>query len=264
MPLEKSEAVILRMFNWSESSRTVVFFTRDFGKLRLQDKGGRRLTTKRGRLLPFTRTEVTFYRSERSGSGYISDSEVLEAFSLEGQGELGRLAYASAACELLYLLLPEQETQPELYEYSIAYLRQVAAADRRALPPVFISFFLRLMSQLGYRPSLAYCAGCSTALDRIIAAGQGLVFAPERGGVLCRACQKAGERYIPVSAGGARLLAALQRASLAEAASLPIGYEDACRLIEALTKFLKYHSGLVSDLKSLAFLEKLKNKRLNG
>ena len=56
----------------------------------------------------------------------------------------------------------------------------------------------------------------------------------------------------------------LQRASLDEAASLPIGYQKAAGLLDVLTRFLKYHAGLTSDLKSLAFLEKLKNSQQNG
>jgi DNA repair protein RecO (recombination protein O) len=258
MPLEKSEAFILKLFNWSESSRTVVFFSRDFGKLPLVDKGGRRFKSKRGRLLQFARMELTFYSSEKTTSGYISDSEILELYSFEKEGTLGRLAYGSAACELVYLLLPEQQPQPTSYEYCLTYFRIVARADKQYLPAIFLTFYIRLMSQLGYRPSLAYCVGCSKELEKIVAEESQPLFSPERGGMTCRACQRAGEQYIPLSADGARLLAALQRASLDEAASLPVGYQDAALLTEALTKFLKYHSGLVSDLKSLAFLEKLK------
>ena len=54
----------------------------------------------------------------------------------------------------------------------------------------------------------------------------------------------------------------LQRASLEEGATVPIAFGEASLLIEALTKFLKYHSGLNSDIKSLEFLDKLKNSQL--
>jgi hypothetical protein len=54
----------------------------------------------------------------------------------------------------------------------------------------------------------------------------------------------------------------LQRASLEEAATVPLGYQEATTLVEALGDFLKFHSGLVTDLKSLEFLEKLKNTQL--
>jgi DNA repair protein RecO (recombination protein O) len=268
MPLEKSEAIVLKAFNWSESSRTVVLFSHEYGKLALVDKGGRRLTSKRGRLISFSRLEITFYSSQRETRGYLSDTELLESYSFEDEAGLGRLAYGSAACELLYLLLPEEEPQRTLYHYFVEYLRRLSRVERRSLPALFCAFFLRLMSQLGYRPSLAFCATCGREITDIGVREdtdeRHLSFSPERGGFVCEACQKPGERYIPVSAEGARLLVVLQRASLDEAASLPIGYRQAARLLEVLTAFLKYHAGLVSDLKSLQFLEKLKNSQLNG
>ena len=166
MALEKTEAVILRSFNWSESSRTVVFFSRREGKLPLVDKGGRTFKSRRGRLIPFSLMEITYYSSEKESSGYISDVELLRSYRLENEGSLGRLTFASAACELLYLLLPEKEPQEELYDYLTAYLERVETADKQYLAAVFLSFFLRLLSQLGYSPSISYCAVCRRELGR--------------------------------------------------------------------------------------------------
>jgi DNA repair protein RecO (recombination protein O) len=264
MALEKSEAVILKAFNWSESSRTVVFFSRNFGRLALIDKGGRSITSKRGRLLPFARLELTFYSSERESSGYIRDSETLEMFSLEKEGTLGRLAYGSAACELLNLLLPEEETHPELYEYLITYFRHITDTDRRALPSLFIAFLLRMMSHLGFRPSLSYCAGCQKAADDFVQNGNAVFFSPQRGGLICPSCQTPGEYYISLPAEGVRILSSLQRASLTEAAAVNLGYDISALLLEALTKFLSFHAGVGGDLKSLEFLEKLKTSHLTG
>jgi len=272
MALQKTEAVILKKFNWSESSRTVHFFTRDFGKLPLNDKGGRSFKSKRGRMVPFCRMEITFYKSEKETIGYISDSEIVEAFSFEKDGSLGRLAYGSAGCELLYLLLPQEEAQSMLYNYFLNFLKAVDRADKHGLPALFITFFLKTLSQLGYHPSLGYCVGCNREAnggDTGINNGSEKIageiqFSPERGGIVCPSCQKAGEYYISLSAESRRLLAALQTASLSEAASLPVGFTAAEQLIDLLAKFLSYQSGLNTNLKSLEFLDKLKNSQLAG
>jgi DNA repair protein RecO (recombination protein O) len=107
MSLEKTEAVVLKAFNWSESSRTIVFFSRRFGKLALIDKGGRSLKSKRGRIVAFATLEVTFYASHKESPGYIRDVDPIATFSFDKEGTLGRLAYGSAGCELLHSLLPE-------------------------------------------------------------------------------------------------------------------------------------------------------------
>ena len=262
MPLEKSEAIILKSFNWSESSRFVVFFTNELGKLRLSDRGGRSIKTKRGRLMPFARLEIAFYTSEKLTTGYISDSELLELFSFEKEGTLGRLAYGSAACELLYLLLPEEEPQRALYTYTISYLRIIDSADRRSLPSLFIAFFLRLLSQLGYHPSLSYCAVSGDEVDSFLSKGAEVLFSPESGGIVSPPCQRAGEYYITLSYDCFSHLLALQRASLAEAAAHPVGFAEASVILEALRKFLQYQADTRAGLKSLEFLDKLKKTHL--
>ena len=262
MALEKSEAVVLRMYNWSESSRTVIFFTDRFGKLPLVDKGGRSAKSKRGRLMLFAHLEISFYKSEKQTSGYLADCHVIREFSIEREGSLGRLAYGSAATELLNLLLPEQEAQTSLFHYLLLYLDKVSVVDKQYLPALFAAFLLRSMSQLGYHPSLAYCAGCRRESEEFMSRGSRIVFSPERGGVICPACQKPGEYYIGLSAEQLRLFSVLQRASLDEAATVPIGFGEASLLVETLTRFVKYHSGLISDIKSLEFLDKLKSSHL--
>jgi hypothetical protein len=89
-----------------------------------------------------------------------------------------------------------------------------------------------------------------------------MMFSPERGGLVCPSCQKPGEYYIGLSPDQLRLLSVLQRASLDEAATVAIGFQEASLLVETLTKFVKYHSGLISDIKSLGFLDKLKSSQL--
>ncbi len=263
MALEKSEAVVLKTYNWSESSRTAVFFTARFGKVALVDKGGRSAKSKRGRLMPFAHLEVTFYKSEKQVSAYLRDCDIIREFSLEKSGSLGRLAYGSAASELLWLLLPEGEPQPALFVYFLRFLDKIAEQEKQFLPALFISFFLRTMSQLGYHPSLAYCTGCSKGQEEIAPTGGKLMFSAERGGLICPSCQKPGEYYIGLSVQQARLLSVLQRASLDEAATVPLGFQEATLLVDTLTKFVKHHSGLVSDIKSLEFLDKLKSSQLS-
>ena len=264
MALEQTEAVVLKMFNWSESSRTVHFFTRDFGRLPLVDKGGRSFKSRRGRLTMFARMDLTFYSSQKETSGYIRDCDLLELFSFEKDGTLGRLAYASAACELLFLLLPEAEPQPALYAYLLTYHRLVDHVEKRHLPALFLAFLLRVLSQLGYHPSLEYCVTSGQAVSQFIDQSPTVQFSPERGGVVSPSCQKPGEYYIDLTLSGHSRLVALQRSSLPEAAAMTVGYQETVRLIDALARFVRYQAEIPAELRSLAFLDKLKESQLNG
>jgi len=43
MAAEKAQALVLRTTDWSETSRIATLWTREFGKVRVLAKGGRRL-----------------------------------------------------------------------------------------------------------------------------------------------------------------------------------------------------------------------------
>lgn len=263
MALTKTEAVILKQFNWSESSRTVVFFTDTRGKLALIDKGGRSFKSKRGRLLQLARMEIIYYRSERQSSGYISEVELLQIFSMEGDGALGRLTFASAACETLFMLLPEEEKQTDLYDYFLSYLKMLEKVEKACLPSLFISFFVRVISSQGYHPSLGYCVGCGKDSNQIIAGESIQVnFSAERGGIVCQTCQRPADDYIRFSKESYNLLKKLETASLSEAATMPIGYQESIQLIDGLNRFVSFQTGQKPGLKSVEFLEKLKNSDL--
>ncbi|MFQ5608030.1 MAG: DNA repair protein RecO, partial [Candidatus Zixiibacteriota bacterium] len=197
MAIKKTEAFVLKSFNWSESSRTISFFTRDEGKLALTDRGGRSLSSKRGRALPFASLALTYYSSERSSNGYLSEVSVKEAWPIEGEGALGRLAFGSAARELLWLVLPDEEPHPDIYDYTLKFFTLLSAVERESLPALFLAYFLRLLSMLGYQPVLSGCVGCGKALERMQTAR--LSFSADRGGLVCGACQAAGESYIGFS-----------------------------------------------------------------
>ncbi len=259
MALKTTEAVILKSFNWSESSRTVAFFTRDFGRLALVDKGGRRLNTKRGRLIPFARLEITFYNSEKESNGYISDVNLIHAFSLEEEGSLGRLAYGSAACELLFVLLSDEQAQPELYHYFVSFLSHLETVPKQSLPALFLTFFIHLLSYLGYQPSFSSCVECGKSGDGLVGESGEIMLVPGRGGVVCNTCLQPGDYYIPFSSESHTMMMALQVSPLTRAVDLPMGYKETTRLLEALVKFINYQTGMTLEMKSLEFLKKLKN-----
>ncbi len=257
MSLEKSDAIVLKAYNWSESSRTVIFFSKKYGKIALFDKGGRSIKSKRGRIMPFAPLELTFYNSEKESTGYISDIEILEAFSFEKDGTLGRLAYASAAAELIEMLLSEEEPHRQLFTYYINYLQFIDTVEKQYIPALFIAFFLRLLSQLGYHPSISYCIVCN---KEIKTDGQfPILFGADNGGSVCSTCQKPGDYYISLSPEMFKIFSALQTASLQEAATVPIGLSKVTLLQEALTRFISTQTQMDCRLKSLAFIEKLKN-----
>jgi DNA repair protein RecO (recombination protein O) len=266
MPQLKSEGIVLKSTLWKENSKIVTVFTDNAGRQTIIDRGGRSLKSKRGRLMSFTRLDITYFRSERSGTGYISEVEPLETFAMDkGGGALGRLAFASAALELLNDLLPDNEPQEELYLLTIHYLRRMDIVPKNSIIPLFLTFFLKLLSFLGYRPNFAGCVSCGRERTEVgrqpSEPGGDWVFAPERGGVVCPSCQTAGEYYIKLQSEMHDKVYNLQIASLAEGLGVKLKLAEAERIMELLIAFARYQTQ-VQHLKSLAFLEKLKKTNL--
>ena len=256
MPQVKSEAILLRSVNWKENSRIDSFFTNNAGKVSIIDRGGRSMKSKRGRITSFSRMEIAYFRSEKTGTGYVGEVDVLESFSLEKDGHLGRLTFTSAALELLNDLLPESEPLEELYDLTVQFMRHMNDDSRESLLPVFLAYFLKTLSFLGYRPNFAGCVGCGKSSDDFINPGDYL-FASERGGLVCASCQTMGEYYIKLQSDRLDILYNLQISSLAEAAGFRVNMKMAEELLELLTAFVRFQTGM-EKLKTLEFLDKLK------
>ena len=258
MPIEKTEGFVLKAYNWSESSRTIIFFTRNSGKLALTDRGGRSLKSKRGRAIPFARLELTYYSSERESAGHLSEVNIAQAWSFEDESALGRLAFGSAVCELLRLTLPDHEPHEDLYLYSLKFFDHLAKSPREALLPLFVCYYLRAISFLGYRPVLSACVDCGKKKEDFTVSGRFFKLSPDRGGVICNSCQREGERYIQLAADDIGWAETLQTSSLEEAEREIISYQRASRVLDALLWFLKTQTG-IGKINSLDFLNKLKN-----
>jgi len=265
MPQVKSEGLILKSVNWKEQSKIVTIFTDNAGRQSIIDRGGRSLKSKRGRLMTFTRLDLNYFRSDKTGVGYVNEVEPLESFSFEKEGTLGRLTFASAALELLYDLLPAEEPHEGLYHLTIQYLRQINNAPKSGIIPTFISYFLKLLSQLGYRPNFAGCVSCGKEIDdALVSNGSGIeyyIFSPDRGGIICKSCQIPGEYYIKLQSAKLEVIYGLQTGTMAEASQKRIKLETAEELIELLSAFLRYQTDS-KELKSLKFLEKLKKTQI--
>ncbi len=265
MPQLKSEGIILKSVNWKEHSRIVTIFTDNAGMQSIIDRGGRSLKTKRGRMMTFARLEIAYFKSEKSGIGYMAEVEPLETFQFEKEGMLGRLTFASAALELLYDLLPKDEPQEALYNLTISYFRLVDSIPKTSIIPLFLGYFLRLLSLLGYRPNFSGCIACSKEKEKTTISGsngsQFHLFSPERGGLVCSACQIAGEYYIKLQSDRLNKINSLQTASLFEAKEVRLKLEEAEEILETLISLMKYQTDS-KDLKSLEFLEKLKKTNL--
>jgi len=263
MSLHKTEGLILKSANWSESSQTITIFTPDMGKISLNIKGSRRLNGKRGRPLKFARLEINCYMRDGAESGHLSDIEPLEVFLFERDGQLGRLTFAAAAVELLDNLLTASDPQGSVYQITLSFLRMTDRIDKKRLPGLFAGYILRLISLLGYRPNLVGCVNCGREIQTVETAQDNNgrhFFSAERGGIVCDQCRGTAvteNRMIALSETERFHFLKILESSLEEASHIPISLKELNILMNLITALLKFHAGTFRGLKSLDFLDKL-------
>ena len=176
----QTDGLVLRGFRMSESSKVVVLFSRDYGKLRLVAKGARRPKSKFGASLePMTWGRYVFYRQDNRELQILSEGDIAYAFEPVKQ-HYGRMAAGSAICEFLDHITEDEDRNPLLFSIALEAMQWVGRIAEIALDVPVWYFQIRAAGAVGYRPHLSGCVQCGARLQ-----GHRLGFSPGLGGTLC-------------------------------------------------------------------------------
>src|ERR1700722_13228657 len=168
MSLERAEGLVVRATDWSETSRIVTTWTREFGRVRLLAKGGRRLKSNFESALDLlTVYSIVLVRKTSGSLDLLTEAQVVRRFPALRQ-DLQALYAAYYVAELLSDWTEDYDPHPALYDEALAALADFGGATTSMRLARFESV---LLNELGYSPSLEVCAVCEAALD-----GQALVF----------------------------------------------------------------------------------------
>src|SRR5215468_1556688 len=101
MATEKATALVLRTTDWSETSRIATLWTREFGKVRVLAKGGRRLKSSFESALDLlTVCSIVLIRKSSGGLDLLTEAQVVKRFPRLA-GDLQALYGAYYLAELL-------------------------------------------------------------------------------------------------------------------------------------------------------------------
>jgi DNA repair protein RecO (recombination protein O) len=238
MSVVSTPAVLLRSFNYSETSRVLRLYTKDLGLVSVMAKGVRRGGARgQGGLDTFSRGELTAYvRPTR-------DLQTFKEFAVEeAGGSLGRdvlrFAGASVLAEIV-LLNAGPDPSPQVFERLINALRRIDAVPRARIIGAVLAEGWMLVTTLGYEPQIDLCVHCG----RVLGATEVLRFDFSAGGVNCSDCASdhSGPRVGP---GARQQLAALLQGTVPEALGKPRAH------LRLLHDFVTYHISSSKPLKT--------------
>ena len=247
MALVKSRAISLKTYRLGETSKVVVCYTREYGKVRLVAKGVRKGGGRLGAALePMVVSGVVFYLRPGRDLNLVSQAEIERQWS-PLRRDVVRMAYGGAVVELADALVSEGEEDTALFDLVEATLERVADADEAHLDAVLWGYEVALSRALGYGPELTRCVVCGRQ-----SAG-GVRFSPRRGGIVCPSCVGEAPGAWSLSEEAARIMAGLPGDVACDA-----GAAVRDEVGSALLAFLGEHAGHELKVRSLDFLAQIR------
>lgn len=200
MSAEKAEGLILRVTDFSETSRIVVLFTREFGKISALAKGGRRLKGPFESALDLLATcQIVFLRKNTSGLDLLTEAKLVQRFRPQ-ERDLTCLYAGYYVAELLLGLTEDYDPHQELYSAAQEALESFGTSETTRLG--VLRFELVLLREIGQLPDFESCVACGTRLTE----GRTFGFWVNQGGLICPECQREEHSQLTIHAGTAAAL----------------------------------------------------------
>lgn len=187
--LINSEGIVLRQKKIANNRRMITLFTKKYGKISAGTGINERSKGKAALALrPFTYANYNIYK----GRGYynIDGAEVLESYYSIGE-DIDCFMIASKLLSYIESILPENQTQPRLFEFAVDCLKSFSQASGN-YNTLLYAFIVRSFVLLGIMPELNQCVNCGKSLADLRSedGGKARFFSVSGGGILCSDCSK--------------------------------------------------------------------------
>ena len=245
----RAEGLVLRGYRMSESSKVVVIYTRESGKLRLAARGARRPKSQFGASLePITWGSYVYSRREGRDLQTLTEGDILYAFG-GLKRDYRRMAYASVVCDLLDHMTADEDRNGMLCSVALESLRWVESVETRATELPLWYFQLKAASALGYRPHLSGCVRCGIRLP-----DAGIRFSAVEGGTVCAQCGSSGS---PLDRSTVAYLEQIQTSRPDRIDTEVFERIDRGKVRGLLRAYLDYHLESRRRVRSLDFLDRM-------
>jgi DNA repair protein RecO (recombination protein O) len=246
MAIVKSEAIVLRRRDLRETSLLATFFTRDFGKITGELKGIRADPKKFASAVEiFSLNDIIFYQG-RSSVHLVSHCDERENFTALRHA-IAKAAAAQLICELVDLVMPQEDTNTAVFDWTLDVLRQLMAAGS---PDKLLTIFkIKMLMLSGFKPYLDSCVCCDSKMPAQPR------FSLSMGGLLCPRCSVKDPAARSIFRGTIATILHIEKNDLKNNLNLGMNPQIKKELELVLNAFLNFHLG--RDLKSQRSIDKL-------
>lgn len=249
MGVYNAEAIVIRTRDFDEADKILVLLTREEGKVQAVARGARRPRNRyaaAGQL--FTQVKASLFHGRSLDT--LSQIEIVESFRYLRE-DLVRMAYGSYVCELMDELVRERLRHESTYLLLLTTLHLLNEPGYDP-EPILRAYELKLLSILGFRPSLSQCVVCGNELGE----APQVRFAPALGGVICPTCPSEGEVVLRLSRGTLETMKRLLDGDIRKAHMVRVAGDLGREIDRALTEYVNQRTE--RKLKSKEFLDTLR------
>ncbi len=163
---------------------------------------------------------------------------------------LEQAACASAIAELLAAVCQEGLSQPRLFDLTRVALGALAEQGSDQYAQITAAALVKIVSSVGFRPSLLECQACGTPIDLDVA-GARVPFSVSEGGATCASCSRESECFF-VEAQTLAWAHALLFTRFADIPSLEMDVTSAFGVLSLMKSWIEFHVG--RSMKSMNYL----------
>lgn len=163
MSTEKSDALVIRLADFSESSRVVTLFTREFGKISCLAKGAKRLKSAFEAALDLlSECRVVFIHKSSTSLDLLTEAQLIRRFQPPSRS-LNHLYGGYYIAELLNALTEEADPHALLYDAATDVLARLSSES----PPQLhiLRFELIALKEIGQLPDFETCTICHSPIE---------------------------------------------------------------------------------------------------
>lgn len=235
MPIEKTEAIVIKTYKYRETSKIATLYTKRFGKISVIAKGIRKADSKYGGILEsINLISAIFYYKSGKNVHLLKECDLIYSFD-NVRKDLNKTSVVYAILELLNNTIVEEEENQKIYNFLVNVINNLSGIKKNVIN-FYWYFALKLLCELGFTINFSKCVKCNN--EDLLDKGYFII---EEGGLFCKECSGMKDIDFDISLETLRVLNKLQEIPVHSVCNIIPSTKSVMEINEILNRFMRYH-----------------------
>ncbi|MGE0269112.1 MAG: DNA repair protein RecO [Candidatus Omnitrophota bacterium] len=242
--IPKTEAIVLKSFDYRETSRIVTFFTKEYGKITGIMKGIRKDPKKFGSSVDkYSVNDLVYYHYRNSDLHLISHCDLKQYYFRIRENYEKNIA-ANYALELVDKIMQTEQVNQDVYSLMNRFFERLQMETD--IDRLIYIYQIKMLQLSGFSPHLDSCVKCDKKIDGKVR------FSMVSGGLVCQECPTIETSFTIISKGAISTILHVELSKWEECLRLGLTKKVKAELKYILNNFFVYH--LERKVKSSKYL----------